>query len=139
MEHVTWNPGRIFLKETSLSDVPVASEMKEPKVCGLCEPSEKIIFLPKPTEIAYDSIPLYETIEHRRSIRSYTNESIMRWELSLMLHYTQGVSSEENPHLRTVPSAGSLHPFETYIAINRVEGLQSGIYRYLPLDHALVF
>jgi SagB-type dehydrogenase family enzyme len=37
-----------------------------------------------------------------------------------------------------VPSAGALHPFETRIVVNRVSGLEPGIYRYLPLDHALV-
>jgi len=40
--------------------------------------------------------------------------------------------------LRTVPSAGCRHPFETYLVVLRVEGLATGIYRYLPLDHALV-
>jgi len=39
---------------------------------------------------------------------------------------------------RTVPSAGCRHPFETYLAIFRVEGLEKGIYRYLPLEHALL-
>lgn len=55
-----------------------------------------------------------------------------------MLHYTQGVSGDGPDHFRTVPSAGALHPFETYIVVNNVEGLVRGIYRYLPLDHALV-
>ena len=40
---------------------------------------------------------------------------------------------------RTVPSGGSRHPFETYLVINRVEGLPEGVYRYLPLDHQLCF
>lgn len=41
--------------------------------------------------------------------------------------------------LRTVPSAGCRHPFETYLAVLRVGGLENGIYRYLSLDHSLVF
>jgi SagB-type dehydrogenase family enzyme len=71
-------------------------------------------------------------------VRTYSDESIMRWELSLMLHYTQGISDERVQHLRNVPSAGALHPFETYVAVNRVDGLQKGLYRYLVLDNALV-
>ncbi|MFW9832081.1 MAG: SagB/ThcOx family dehydrogenase [Candidatus Thorarchaeota archaeon] len=38
---------------------------------------------------------------------------------------------------RTVPSGGSRHPFETYLIVNNVEGLQPGIYRYLALQHKL--
>jgi SagB-type dehydrogenase family enzyme len=40
--------------------------------------------------------------------------------------------------LRTVPSAGCRHPFETYLAVARVDGLDSAIYRYLPLEHSLL-
>jgi SagB-type dehydrogenase family enzyme len=39
--------------------------------------------------------------------------------------------------LRTVPSAGARHAFETYVLANRVEGLQSGLYRYSALKHAI--
>ena len=38
---------------------------------------------------------------------------------------------------RTVPSGGSRHPYETYLLVNRVDGLQPGIYRYLALEHKL--
>ena len=38
---------------------------------------------------------------------------------------------------RNVPSAGSRHPFETYLFIRNVEGLRPGIYHYLPSGHEL--
>lgn len=38
-----------------------------------------------------------------------------------------------------VPSAGARHPFETYLFINRVEGLEAGLYHYLAMEHKLEF
>lgn len=141
MEPSAGQTGHLFLDQTRLQDNLVqASPIPEgPKVCGVCEPFISLIHLPKPSEIQTDPYLLLDTIENRRTIREYTSESLMKWELSLLLHYTQGVSEEEGEqHLRNVPSAGAIHPFETYIVVNRVEGLNPGIYRYLPLDHALV-
>ena len=40
--------------------------------------------------------------------------------------------------MRTVPSGGNRHPMETYLSIHRVEGIESGLYRYVPLNHKLV-
>jgi len=39
---------------------------------------------------------------------------------------------------RTVPSGGAVHPFETYLLVNRVQGLHSGLYRFLAIKHKLV-
>ena len=53
---------------------------------------------------------------------------------------TQGLregSQTQTLTRRYVPSAGSRHPFETYLAVQRVEGLEPGIYHYLPAQHAL--
>ena len=41
--------------------------------------------------------------------------------------------------MRTVPSAGAKSPFETYLIINRVEGLEPGLYRYISFKHKLLF
>jgi len=66
-------------------------------------------------------------------------------ELSFLLWATQGISGtvkEETTaalcYLRTVPSAGARHPFETYLIIHRVEGIPQGVYRFLPLEHKLL-
>jgi SagB-type dehydrogenase family enzyme len=37
-----------------------------------------------------------------------------------------------------VPSSGGRNPFETYLAINRVHGIEPGVYRYLPFEYKLV-
>jgi SagB-type dehydrogenase family enzyme len=141
MEPSTEQIGRFFLDHTLLLDTSVLTPSKEvdPKICGICEPSESIIPLPELKEIQTKPYLLFDIIKNRRTIRQYASDCLKKWELSLMLFYSQGISDEEGaPHLRAVPSAGALHPFETYIVINRVDGLSKGLYRYLPLDHALV-
>ncbi len=80
---------------------------------------------------------LIETIKQRRSIRKFSYKSLTLEELSFLLWATQGL----NPSIRfrTVPSAGARHPFETYVVIERVEGVKKGLYRYLPDRHKLIF
>jgi len=57
------------------------------------------------------------------------------------LWVTQGVEKLIHNGLvtiRIVPSGGAMHPFETYLLINRVNGVDPGLYRYLALDHKLL-
>ncbi len=79
--------------------------------------------------------------EHRRSHRRYRDLPLSLAELSFLLWATQGVTEVLAPGsaLRTVPSAGCRHAFETYLLVNNVETLDNGVYRYLPVEHALVF
>ncbi len=80
-----------------------------------------------------------ECILQRKSVRNYTNAPLSLDELSMLLYATQGVRKVLGPEcaLRTVPSAGARHTFETYLAVSRVDSLQPGLYRYLPFDNAL--
>jgi len=87
--------------------------------------------------LSLGTIPLADVIARRRSRRDYTEEPLTVEELSFLLWATQGKCSE-NGTLRTAPSAGARHPFETYLVVMRVTDLEQGIYRYLPLDHRLV-
>lgn len=89
---------------------------------------------PKPTLEKF----LWNILAHRRSIRDYTEEPLSMQELSQLLWATQGVTATHGPYaLRTAPSAGALYPIETYILINRVEGISPGIYHYDVLHHRL--
>ncbi len=104
----------------------------------------KIIELPKVNNIFLKNPHVYDCLENRRSRRKYSEKLLSQDELSLLLWFTQGVqrvfkrSEEFLVALRTVPSAGARHPFETYLVINRVEGIEPGVYRYLGVDHQLV-
>jgi len=84
-------------------------------------------------------IPLGRAIIDRESVRRYAEEYLSLRELSLLLWATQGVRKVLAPGtaLRSVPSAGARHAFETYLAIEKVEDLPAGLYRYLPFDQQL--
>ena len=87
------------------------------------------------------SVNLVSAIKNRRSHRAFKPESLDLEELSFLLWLTQGIRKQvdEATAYRTVPSAGCRHAFETYLCVLNVTGLEKGIYRYLPLEHQLVF
>jgi SagB-type dehydrogenase family enzyme len=95
--------------------------------------------LPKPFTIDIGSYDLRGAIEGRRSLRSYSPKALNLEELSWLLWATQGVHAvRPGATLRTVPSAGARHAFETFVLVNRVEGLERGLYRFMALDHKLI-
>ena len=102
----------------------------------------EMIDLPDPGSADLVQTDFRVLLKKRESRRSYSQETLSLTELSFLLDATQGVKEvfgEGYATRRPVPSAGARHPFETYLAVNRVENLQPGIYRYLPLDHKLLF
>lgn len=136
--------GRAFLRATAYG----ADEAHEPsdQQKGLpqpplewpCPPEARRVALPAAKEMEIPSADLREVLEGRRSVRRYTADPLTLTELSWLLWATQGVQTRSERHtLRTVPSAGARHPFETVILANRVEGLEPGLWRYLALSHEL--
>ena len=84
-------------------------------------------------------ISVREAIAARKSHRAFRGEPLSLEELSYLLWATQGLRRTASIlGARTVPSAGCRHAFETYLAIFHVPGLPKALYRYLPLEHALV-
>ncbi len=86
-------------------------------------------------------IDLCHAMHSRESRRSYSYKPLSLEELSFLLWATQGVRRQLDPGhaLRTVPSAGCRHALETYLCILNVQELKQGVYRYLPLDHEILF
>jgi SagB-type dehydrogenase family enzyme len=92
-------------------------------------------------EIKVGQMAVIEAIQRRTSQRNYTGGELSLEELSFLLWTTQGVRriiSGGQTVLRSVPSAGARHPFETYLFINNVENLVTGLYRYLGIEHKLL-
>jgi SagB-type dehydrogenase family enzyme len=107
-----------------------------------CPEGARRIDLVPPEAFTLGSMPFIETVRNRKSRRQFTDEPLTLEELSFLLWATQGVREvlqDGRMTRRTVPSGGSRHPFETYLVINRVEGLATGLYRYLPMDHQVCF
>ena len=101
-----------------------------------CPDGAKLIELVGPEDFTVGRMPLVDVIARRRSRRKFTEEPLSLEELSFLLWATQGVSGDR-PELRTAASAGARQPFETYLSVHNVDGLEPGLYRYLPLDHKL--
>jgi len=122
-----------YLTQQNTGETPPAVQKQVPDDLPL-------IRLPGPDSWDIPGCDLQAAIANRQSHRSFTPASLSCDELAFLLWATQGVRKKlhETAVLRTVPSAGCRHPFETYLAVQRVEGLSPGIYRYLPLDHAVV-
>jgi len=99
-------------------------------------PKAEKIELPPP--VVQGGPGLWEVMRTRRSVRAYTRDSISLEALSQILWATQGITASIGDHrLRTVPSAGALYPIETYLLINRVAGLEPGLYHYDVESHQL--
>jgi SagB-type dehydrogenase family enzyme len=98
------------------------------------------VALPSPEASAFPTIDVAEAIEKRMSVREYSPNPMSINELSLLLWCTQGIKRviPNIVALRNVPSAGARNAFETFLLINRVEGLKSGLYKYVALTHELL-
>lgn len=136
--------GPDFVRLTSYLYEDISDQQK-----GLPHPSaikartgEKIV-LPAPDSLTMPEITLAQAINQRKSLRKYSNKPLSLQELSFMLWATCWVKEYHSTIYneftrRNVPSAGSRHPMECYLLINKAESVQPGLYYYHPLEHTLI-
>jgi SagB-type dehydrogenase family enzyme len=139
--------GREFLKdairrEFDFSQTDQARGIEPPSEEKPFAPEAKRIALPAPDQ--WKNIPpidLATAIGRRKSHRRFAERLLTLDELSFLLWATQGIRKRTSKGvvLRTVPSAGNRHALETYLAAINVADVPPGIYRYLPLEHELLF
>jgi SagB-type dehydrogenase family enzyme len=138
------NSGQEFMVKTryaNISPSPQSSGTEPQPPLELPVPGgAALIQLPSPAECSVPQMDLRAAIEARRTIRAYGEESLTIEELTYLLWVSQGVKRISNrpSTARTVPSAGARHAFETYLLVNRVEGLVSGLYRYAAIENGLL-
>jgi len=138
---------RLFLKDSirkviDFSQTDQNRRIPPPPVEKPYTPEAKRIDLPQYDQLKnIDKIDLKAAIKNRESRRSYSHQPLSLEELSFLLWAAQGIRQNlDSGHaLRTVPSAGCRHAFETYLCVLNVQDLDQGIYRYLPLEHQLLF
>ena len=98
------------------------------------------VSLPPPGDFSLPPLDVPALVTGRVSRREYSTQSLSQEDLSWLLWVTQGVKGvygDNYAAMRTVPSAGARHALETYLVVNRVEGLEPGLYQFLPLEHAV--
>ncbi|MBE6108216.1 MAG: SagB/ThcOx family dehydrogenase [Erysipelotrichaceae bacterium] len=101
-----------------------------------------IIALPTNFEELNLENDILKVINTRQSHRVFTQKNMTLLELSFLLWSTQGVKSirgKSYATIRTVPCGGARHEFETYFIVQYVEGLEKGLYHYLPMTHQIEF
>lgn len=135
--------GQEFMRKTRypyLAPSPESQGIQYPPLELPFPADTSLIDLPEPGDVQVPSVDLRAAIEQRRSLRKYSEQTLSLAELSFLLWCTQGVKTvtQRPVTLRTVPSAGARHAFETFLLLNRVDGLQPGLYRYIALQHALI-
>ncbi len=111
-----------------------------PKIVKDFDDNAKIIKLKKEEIKNLSKKTLHEVIDSRRSLRKYQDVpltmdqlSYLFYETSRLFKYTKSIS------FRAYPSGGATGSLETYVYISKVEGLEKGLYRYLPIQGDLLF
>lgn len=94
---------------------------------------DSVVRLPPPR--LDGTVSVERGLRERRSVREFRDEPLRIEDLGQILWAAQGVTGPEGQ--RSAPSAGALFPLELDVAAARVEGLEPGLYRYVPAWHAL--
>ena len=82
------------------------------------------------------SEPLPQLLARRHTQRDFSAAPFTLAELAVLLWAAQGITPHDGR--RAAPSAGALYPLELYCLAGNVSGLESGVYHYRPVPHALM-
>ena len=136
--------GQEFMRRTCFGEISESPQelgiVPQPPLELPAPEGAELIDLPGLDQVKVPAMDVRTAIEGRRTLRKYAAASLTLDELAYLLWVSQGVKkvTTRPSTARTVPSAGARHAFETYLLINRVEGLDPGLYRYLAVENQLV-
>ena len=135
--------GNTFIKGTRYPDfstVDLILRVPEPPHELPVREGQTIIKLPSPKRFKVPDVPVRKAIESWEPVGFFSRSSLNLKELSYLLWCMQGfrkIVAETFP-LHNVPSGGARYPLETYFVASDVEGLETGLYRYLPKSNSIV-
>ena len=92
------------------------------------------ISLNTPTRLC--NVSIFDGINSRRSVRSYSPRQLTFQELSDLLFYTCGKTGEK-AHQKSAPSAGGIHALSVYAVVGEIDDIESGIYKFNPAEMTL--
>lgn len=147
MSRIDRELGRFFLTdrvrlEFDFHETAQQRGLPQPALEKACPASFPRVDLPGPGAWqGIRAVSVEEALASRESRRQYTDQALSLDELAFLLWSAQGVRARrgERAVLRTAPSAGARHAFETYVLTLNVAGLAPGLHRYLSLSHQLAF
>ena len=133
--------GRLFMQCPCFKQSMGESDQQK----GIAHPSydvritEDFIDLPAFDDMDVPRPSYLDLLDERRSERAYTDEPMTQKQLAFMLWSAQGIQATRGEGgvatFRPAASGGARHPFELYIVVKNVEGLEPGLYHYLPAKH----
>lgn len=135
--------GNAFIKGTRYPDystVDLVLRVPEPPHELPVREGQTVIKLPSPKRFKVPETSVRSAIECWEPVGFFSRSSVSLKELSYLLWCTQGFKRTvaETIQLRNVPSSGSRYPLETYFVTGEVDGLETGLYRYLPKSNSIV-
>lgn len=87
--------------------------------------------IPLPTSWGGGSKDLWQSLQERRSRRSFGPAGLGLATVARLLWACQGITGQAGRYFfRTAPSGGALYPIETYLAVNRGEEIPPGLYHF---------
>lgn len=132
-----------FIDETKYPDLATPDQLRgkpKPPFELPVKKGQKIRKLPDPRALPAKDLGINDIIERWEPGGFFHRSELTLDDLSYLLWCSQGVRIVvgDQVTIRNVYSCESIHPLETYCAVEAVEGLAEGLYRYLPLSHRLV-
>jgi len=135
--------GKRFVQKTRYENIGPSDQQKglpQPPLETPYDQSGRTVDLLRREDIRFEPADLADAIQKRESVREFGPAPLSFQELCFLLMSAQGVKRivPGVATFRTVPSAGARHALETYLLINRVEGLDPGLYRFLAIERKLL-
>ena len=136
------NAGKEFIEGTRYPDystVDLVLRVPEPPYEVPARSDQNVVKLPSPKKFKVPDVPVRKAIESYEPVGFFSRSSMTFRDLSYLLWCMQGLRKVvgETAQVRNVPSSGSRYPLDIYFVASDVVGLDTGLYRYLPLSHSI--